>query len=139
MRRALTSVAVGCSLVLVGCGSSSDDAPSSSDSASESPPSPEAPSQPADADEAKQATEPATITISDFEFDGPETVAPGAEVEVVNDDRSSHSVTSESDDFTEVVLEGGGATGTFTAPSEPGTYTYVCKFHPEMVAKLVVR
>ena len=138
MRRTLTSLAVGCTLVLVGCGSSADDA-ASSDSASESPPASEASSQPADADEAEQPAEPATIAIADFEFDGPATVAPRAEVEVVNDDRSSHSVTSESEDFTEVVLEGGGATGTFTAPSEPGTYPYVCKFHPEMVAKLVVK
>ena len=87
---------------------------------------------------APSAAEPVVIPIEDFAFGGPDKVAPGATVMVRNNDRSPHSVTSESGDVTEVVVEGGGGTGTFTAPSEPGEYAYVCKFHPEMVDTLVV-
>jgi plastocyanin len=79
------------------------------------------------------------IEIQDFKYKGPDKVAPGATIMVQNNDRSPHSLTSEGGDFDEVVLEGGGAVGTFTAPDEPGEYPYVCKFHPEMVDTLVVR
>lgn len=78
------------------------------------------------------------ITMKDFKFAGPETVAPGATVTVVNEDRASHTLTSEADDFEEVVLDG-GADGTFTAPTEPGSYEYVCTYHPEMTGTLVVK
>ena len=82
--------------------------------------------------------EPVVIEIKDFEYEGPDKVAPGATIMVQNNDRSPHSLTSEGGDFAEVVLDGGGASGTFTAPDEPGEYSYVCKFHPEMVDTLVV-
>jgi plastocyanin len=57
---------------------------------------------------------------------------------VVNEDRSSHTLTSEKDDFDEVLVQG-GADGTFTAPTEPGEYAYVCTYHPEMTGTLVVK
>ena len=83
-------------------------------------------------------TEPVEITIEDFEFSGPASVAPGATVMVVNEDSSSHTVTSEAGDFEEVIVEG-GADGSLTAPTEPGEYAYVCDFHPEMIGTLVVK
>jgi plastocyanin len=86
----------------------------------------------------ESAATPVVIEIKDFEFSGPNQVAPGATVMVQNNDRSTHSFTAEGGDFEEVILEGGGATGMFTAPTEPGEYAYVCKFHPEMVDTLVV-
>lgn len=91
-----------------------------------------------DASGDESATDAAVIEIKDFEFNGPEKVAPGATIMVQNNDRSTHSFTAEGGEFEEVILEGGGATGMFTAPSEPGEYAYVCKFHPEMVDTLVV-
>jgi plastocyanin len=84
------------------------------------------------------AADPVVIEIKDFEYHGPDKVAPGATIMVQNNDRSPHSLTSKGDDFAEVVLDGGGASGMFTAPDEPGEYAYVCKFHPEMVDTLVV-
>lgn len=83
-------------------------------------------------------TEPVVITIEDFEFSGPASVAPGATVMVVNEDSSSHTVTSETEDFEEVIVEG-GADGSFTAPTDPGQYAFVCDFHPEMTGTLVVK
>jgi plastocyanin len=84
------------------------------------------------------AADPVVIEIKNFQYHGPDKVAPGATIMVQNNDRSPHSLTSEGDDFAEVVLDGGGASGTLTAPDEPGEYSYVCKFHPEMVDTLVV-
>ena len=131
------AVAVALSAALVGCNASDEASPESSESStSESAsPSPEESSEekPSEA----PADETAVITITDFEFDGPSSVAPGAEVTVENSDSSTHSVTSEDDSFTEVIVEA-DASGTFTAPMEPGEYEYVCKFHPEMTATLVV-
>jgi plastocyanin len=131
--------ALAVAMVVAGCSTSEDatsqPAPtSSSDSPTDTS---EKPASGAPSEDAG-AAEPLVIEIKDFEFRGPEKVAPGATVQVQNNDRSTHSFTSASGDFAEVVLEGGGATGMFTAPSEPGEYRYVCKFHPEMVATLVV-
>jgi plastocyanin len=113
---------------LAGCSDSAD---------TRSQPAPAA-SAPSEDGKGGSAAEPVVIEIKDFEYHGPDKVAPGATIMLQNNDRSPHSMTSEGDDFAEVVLDGGGASGTFTAPSEPGEYAYVCKFHPEMVDTLVV-
>ena len=83
-------------------------------------------------------SEPVVIEIKDFQYTGPESVAPGATIEVRNDDSAAHTVTSDDDAFEEVIVEG-GQTATFTAPTEPGTYPYVCTFHPGMESTLVVK
>lgn len=124
---------------VAGCGSPDED---SSQAASTS----SAPSSPADSSEETEGADPSpsppeaqpvVIDIKDFEFTGPDSVAPGATITVENADDSLHSVTADDGDF-DVVVEG-GATATFTAPNEPGTYSYICKFHPEMVGTLVVK
>ena len=142
-RCAAVPAAFALSVALGGCSASSDEDTSSSTTDTSSPAqqesSDEGPSQESEPAASEKAAEPVTITITDFEYEGPATVAPGAEIEVVNEDRSVHSVTSEDDAFTEVIVDGGGSTGTFTAPSEPGKYPYICKFHPEMTGTLVVK
>ena len=142
-RYAAVPAAFALSVALGGCNAASDEDTSSSTTDSSSPAqqesSPAGPSEESEPAVSEGAAEPVTITIADFEYEGPATVAPGAEIEVVNEDRSVHSVTSEDDAFTEVIVDGGGATGTFTAPSEPGEYPYVCKFHPEMAGTWVVK
>lgn len=90
-----------------------------------------------EATSAVPAEEAAAITIADFEFQGPDSVAPGAEVTVTNEDSTSHTVTADEGSF-DVTVEG-GATATFTAPSEPGSYDYVCNFHGDMTGTLVVK
>jgi plastocyanin len=81
----------------------------------------------------------ATITIKDFEYGEPITVAPGAVVAVVNMDAAPHTVTAEQGQAFDLQLGGNGATGTFTAPSEPGTYPYICTYHPNMKGTLTVK
>lgn len=140
--KSLASVIVfAVSMGVAGCSASPNEASpqtTASTSASESATASPEGSASAETSEAAPEAEPVLIKIRDFKFSGAESVAPGATITVQNDDQSTHSVTSENDGFVEVIVEG-GATGTFKAPSEPGEYAYVCKFHPEMVGTLVVK
>jgi plastocyanin len=90
-----------------------------------------------------QATTPAagggpTITISGFAFGGDLTVAPGATVTVKNMDSVAHTLSDKNGAFDTGSIAGGGS-GTFTAPMTPGTYSLVCKFHPQMSGTLTVQ
>jgi plastocyanin len=77
-----------------------------------------------------------TITIANFAF-SPATVRPGATVTVKNTDSAAHTINVNS---TKVDLTvPGGSSGTFTAPSTPGTYQLTCDFHPTMHGTLVVK
>lgn len=80
----------------------------------------------------------AKITIRDFAYEMPASVAPGATITVINEDTAPHTVTA----------KGGGAfnaqvapgeTVTFTAPKEPGQYAIICTYHPRMAGTLVVK
>ncbi|QCO98462.1 hypothetical protein FCN77_13130 [Arthrobacter sp. 24S4-2] len=81
----------------------------------------------------------ATITIKDFEYGAPITVAPGAVVAVTNMDAAGHTVTVDQGQAFDVDVRGSGGTGTFTAPVEPGSYAYHCKYHPNMHGTLTVK
>lgn len=112
-RRALLSAAVLGTLLLTGCGGQSDGPPTD---------------LPEDA---------ALITIVDFEYETTGTIEPGAEVTVYNDDTVGHTVTADEEGLFDVEV-GAGETATFTAPDEPGEYSYYCIPHPQMVSTLVV-
>src|SRR5436309_139160 len=77
-----------------------------------------------------------TITIKDFGYGSPLTVAPGATVTVKQEDAVQHDVFSQS--FKTSLLSQ-GQSGTFTAPTAPGTYNYTCTIHPQMHGKLIVQ
>lgn len=79
----------------------------------------------------------ATIQIADFSFGVPGTVGAGAVVEVTNADGAAHTLTSRDGAFDAGEI-GGGATGSFTAPSAAGTYEFFCAIHPSMTGSLVV-
>ena len=79
------------------------------------------------------------ITIKDFEYGAPLTVAPGAVVTVTNMDAAGHTVTADQGQAFDVDVRGSGATATFTAPSEPGSYPYHCTYHPNMRGTLTVK
>ena len=81
----------------------------------------------------------ATITIKDFKYGEPLTVAPGTVVTVTNMDSAPHTVTAEKGQAFDAQVGGGGATVTFTAPSEPGSYPYFCTYHPNMKGTLTVK
>jgi plastocyanin len=79
-----------------------------------------------------------TITIKDFAFTVPASVPAGATVTVMNMDDMKHTVTASGAGGFDVTIDANG-TGTFTAPAKPGTYPFVCSFHGNMKATLVVR
>ncbi len=80
-----------------------------------------------------------TITISNFMFT-PMTVrvAPGATVRVTNRDSVTHTLTATGGQF-DTGDVGPGQTRTFTAPTKPGTYHYLCTIHQFMKGTIVVR
>lgn len=77
------------------------------------------------------------ITISDFSYDVPDSIAAGATVTVVNTDGAPHTVTSSLQGDFDVEVAG-GATGTFIAPDEAGVYTIICTIHSNMSGTLVI-
>lgn len=76
------------------------------------------------------------ITIKDFGYGSPVTVAPGATVTVKQEDTVEHDVSASG--FRTNLL-GKGESATFTAPTQPGTYEYTCSVHPQMHGQLIVR
>ena len=82
----------------------------------------------------------ATITISNFAYEIPGSVAPGAEVTVINKDTAEHTVTADQDaTLFDVEVKENGGTATFKAPSEPGTYAFHCTYHSNMHGSLTVK
>ncbi len=78
------------------------------------------------------------ITIHNFAF-SPDTltVMPGATVTVTNQDEVAHTVTADKGAFsTGDILP--SQSKTFTAPSTPGTYAYMCSIHQYMTGTLNV-
>lgn len=97
----------------------------------------ESPTTSAAASDVPEAFEP-KITIVPMTFSKPITVAPGAQVEIVNTDTLEHTVTSQTPGLFDVRVNPGEKT-TFTAPTQPGEYPYNCSFHPYMRGILTVQ
>lgn len=157
--RTAGATAVVVAVLLSGCGSSDDDAsappalPSSATTAAERPAetsaaeSQTAESETAESETAESETaatsaeeEPAAaavITIAEFTFEVPDTIGPGTEVTVINEDSVGHTVTSEEEGLFDVAV-GGGEEVTFTVPEEAGDYPFYCRPHPNMTSVLVV-
>lgn len=105
------------------------------------PSAPAATSEPAPAPSGTGSTSAvasAEILIKGFRYQGGETVSPGAEITVTNEDTEPHTVTADTGNKFDVTVKGGGA-ATFNAPTEPGTYTYHCIFHGNMKGTLTVK
>jgi plastocyanin len=81
----------------------------------------------------------AAISIKDFGYGAPITVSPGATVTVTNMDSAEHTVTADQGSVFDVEVKENGGTGTFTAPSAPGTYPFHCTYHPNMHGTLTVQ
>ena len=105
---------------------------STAPSASPTPSATAAPATPSSTATAQSAT----ITIADFDYAVPPSVAAGAQVQVVNDDGEALTVTIRGGPS--IVVPPRGAMMTFRAPAEAGTYDIVCDFHGNMTAQLVV-
>jgi len=91
---------------------------------------------------AKAKAEPkakaSVVTIKGFEY-GPAkiTVKPGAKVTWVDEDATNHTVTFASKDVKSIpnIRQGQSRTVRF---GKAGTYAYVCEYHPNMRAEVVV-
>jgi plastocyanin len=141
MTRKITLLAIVpvLALGLSACGSSSGDAGSSSsspmssmDMSSSSSSGSASPSSSSPAQGAE-----AVITISDFAYKVPASVAPGATITIKNEDSQAHTVTSKDGGF-DVKIDPKG-TATMKAPDRTGSYTFVCTFHAYMTGTLVVK
>jgi plastocyanin len=66
------------------------------------------------------------------------TVAPGAEVTVSNVGQKPHTATADDGAFDSGTIQP-GATGSVTAPTEPGSYPFHCEIHPSMAGTLTVQ
>ena len=134
----LVSGAAAALFALTGCGTSGSNeqgsAPAPSTSTSAQPSSATSPSEEASATTGQTVS----ITIEDFKYQTPATVAPGATVTVTNNDSASHTVTSDDGEAFDVTVPGNGS-ATFTAPSKPGAYAFHCTFHGNMQGTLVVK
>ena len=126
MRRyALAAGAAALSVLLAACGSSSTTAGTAS-----------VPSSAA----VTTAKASGGIAISGFAFSGTMTVKPGQKVTVTNQDSAIHTLTDKKTHlFDTGNIAGGGGTGTFTAPTKPGSYPFGCRYHPNMAGTLVVQ
>lgn len=121
-----TYAAAAAALLLVaGCSSGGGTAP------------PSTASQPPSATSSESAG--VAITVKDFGYQGPDSVAPGSIVTVTNMDNQAHTVTADDGSSFDAVVKGGGGTATFKAPTKPGTYAYHCTYHGNMHGTLVVK
>jgi plastocyanin len=77
-----------------------------------------------------------SLEISGFQF-GAASVGAGGQVTVSNRDGAPHTATSDDGAFDSGQV-GGGSTGAFVAPSQPGTYSFHCEIHPDMSGTLTV-
>ena len=88
------------------------------------------------APEVEGGGEEVTIVAADFSLTSV-TAKPGEDVYLDNTGEKPHTVTADDGSFD----TGSTAPGTeseFTAPSEPGTYTYHCSIHAAMTGTLTV-
>jgi plastocyanin len=119
MRHALPA-ALAAAALLAGCGG--DDSTDTATSAAVAP-----------------AAATSTIKIADFLFEpDPVTVKAGTKIAIVNDDDAPHTITEEgtSPSFDSGTIVG-HKRGSVTF-SKPGTFKYVCVFHPTMKGTVIV-
>lgn len=134
MRRyTLTTGAAALSILLAACGSPSTVAQTAST------PTSAAATTPATA-AGTAAPVPGGIVISAFAYAGTLTVKAGQKVTVTNQDSAAHTLTDKKTHlFDTGNIAGKGGTGTFTAPSKPGSYPFGCTYHRHMEGTLIVQ
>lgn len=80
-----------------------------------------------------------SITINNFMFNPAKlSVSPGATIQVTNKDSATHTLTATGGQFNTGDIKQ-GQTKSFTAPTKPGTYQYICNIHQFMMGTLVVK
>ncbi|MET9479695.1 cupredoxin domain-containing protein [Streptomyces sp. NPDC006638] len=141
--RLALALAFACLTAVAGCSSDNNNSGSSDSSsapASSAPAStaPASSSPPSSASPSSNAT--AKITIKNFKFMPDKlTVAPGTKITVTNNDTTTHTLTAITDKAWNTGDIAPGKSATFTAPTKPGAYKYMCTIHPFMKGTLTVR
>jgi plastocyanin len=80
-----------------------------------------------------------SVSIKDFAYSPPAlTVAKGTAVTFTNQDSTNHTATSTGQDAFDTGTIGHGQTKSVTLET-PGTFSYVCSFHPFMHGSITVR
>ena len=80
------------------------------------------------------------VVIDNFAFSPVSlTVNPGQVVTVANHDSTTHTLTATTGNAFNTGDIAPGATATFTAPTKPGSYPYICSIHQFMHGTLIVR
>ena len=78
------------------------------------------------------------LVAADFKFDPADlSVATGGSIELTNEDDAKHSLTAE-DAGIDQDVDPMASTTVDLGDAEPGTYDYICKYHPEMKGTLEV-
>lgn len=121
--------------LLASCGGAEDDPGATAGSTTTTTTSDAATSDAATSSAA--TSEAVVLVIVDFAYEVPDTVPPGAEITIRNEDSVGHTVTSD-DETTFDVAVGPGEEVTMTAPEEAGEFPFFCRPHPDMRATLVV-
>lgn len=127
----LAAAAAAVAVAVAAC-SSGDDSSSSAAPAAAATTSVAAPTTSAPAGGGNTSGATATITIQDFVFGDPITVAPGTVVKVTNKDVAAHDLASDDAGKFKTPLLKQDESATFTAPAEPGTYRFSCTVHATM-------
>lgn len=94
-----------------------------------------------DASTAAGQSEPAAtveITIKDFAYGDPLTVAPGTEITVTNLDSAPHDVVPKDGNSWTMKLLEKDQTDSFKAPNSAGSYDFTCSVHANMAGELIV-
>jgi plastocyanin len=128
-RYSVPAAAAALALLLASCSSSKSSSPSASTAAGGG----------ATTSAASSAPAASGITIKNFAFSGTMTVKAGEKVTVTNRDTAAHTLTDKKTGKFDTGNIDPGATGTFTAPTTPGSYPFGCKYHPNMSGTLVVQ
>lgn len=126
----LAAAAAAVAIAVAACSSGDDStsaAPSAAATTSAAAPTTSAPG----GGEGSSSEDSGTITIQNFAFGEPLTVAPGATIKVTNMDAAAHDAVSDNGKFKTPLLKQ-GESATFTAPAEPGTYKFSCSVHANM-------
>jgi plastocyanin len=126
MRHAILAALLGAALV-AGCGGNDDSAALEKTTTG------------ANAAPAEDAEQTDTIKIVDFAYDPtPATVRAGQKISIPNADAAPHTIT---DTASNIAFDSGTikgkATGSLTI-DKPGTYAYICEFHPFMKGEVTV-
>ncbi len=126
----LAAAAAAVAIAVAAC-SSGDDSSSAAPSAAATTGAAAATTSAPGGGEGSSSEDSGTITIQNFAFGEPLTVAPGATIKLTNMDVAAHDAVSDDGRFTTPLLKQ-GESATFTAPAEPGTYKFSCSAHANM-------